>query len=395
MANMLKYSPINDRIGFVDRKLYTTKEINIHTNFAVKKLNSVAKAAILNLLAGYKDSENVTVLGEDLNKYIKDYNHFASVNMNIINAGPHMFNMNIVFLDQKNIKYQSSKNILEKFDTILMLSGGIDSVSGLFYALDKGWKVLPLWINFGQKNKVNEDKTVRLIEKTFNIPVMRIKIDLKKYIDSGWETWKYGIIPSRNFMFLALASLIIEQSQARKIRVLLCATRDEYNAKHEDKSPIFFKTISRLLTRYTRKNIEVITPFVEYNKTEIMAYWSIIWAKKYNFQIRNTISCYNNNFCGSCPACYNRNLYGSASGYLDDIRCKNDPFRDRARMIRDYHINNFNKWDNTRKLDFLNALSLHMDKIPPEVKKFLNLKKIKYQNQMEKRLIKLKNMEIK
>jgi 7-cyano-7-deazaguanine synthase in queuosine biosynthesis len=362
---------INDNFGSIENKTISTDDIAISTNFKAQGLNSIIRTAVMNLYAGYKIKEKITVYGDNLGKII-NINEFASLNLNIINAGPKIFKMRVNY--KPILKFNNNKaidNDISNYDTILLMSGGIDSASGLFYCLDKKYKVLPVWIDFGQKNLTNEKKSMQNLQKTLNLPVAIIKIDLKKYIDDGWKSWKYGIIPSRNFMLVSLVSLMIDMNSRRKIRIMLCATRDEYNPNHQDKSPNFYRNISKLLSTSFNKKITVVTPFKKYNKTELIKYWIKVWEKKYGVKISDTISCYTNDFCGKCPACYNRNIYGSAAGYSEVYKCKVNPFNDDARMIRDYHLNNYSKWNNTRKLDFLIALSRNKRHLPDDVKKFL------------------------
>ncbi len=392
---IIKYSIIDDTIGKIAGKTVSTSVIPVSSNVGITRLSTVAKVSLLNLLAGYYSKELITVEGEDLNKYI-DVDNFASLNLNIINAGPMNFNVHVVF--SKNNAYRLGGKTLKKtdidFDTILLASGGIDSASGLFYCLDHNIKVLPVWIDFGQKNRVNEKKSVSSLCRKLDIPLVVIRVGIKKYVDSGWKIWKYGIIPSRNFMLVALSSLLIERMTSNNIRILLCATRDEYNSRHQDKSPEFYKTISKLLSGTTRKRVTVETPFGGYNKTEIISYWQKRWKDKYRTDISDTISCYSNDYCGVCPACYNRRIYGAVAGYYNDVVYKNNPFNDGARMIRDYHMKNYQSWNHTRKLDFLIALQRNRVVLPPEVRLFLSQNYQRMHKQIVARKKYLKNLEI-
>ncbi len=392
---MDKFTLIEDKFGLIDKQLISSKQIKISSNCGISKLNSIAKTAILTVLAGYWEKEKITVLDNINLKKIINIDNFVNLNLNFKGKAPRYFNANITYqklpnVTKKHTSILTDKNSFVGYDNILLLSGGIDSVAGLLYLLSRNRKVLPLWIDFGQKNRVSEKKTINLIKRKLNIWVLIIKIDLKKYVYSGWSRWKQGIIPSRNFLFVALASLLISQD---KTKIWLCASKGEINSKHNDKSLLFYQTISKMLSKYTKKKIRVWTPFYKYNKAEIIYYWKNFWGSKYKIYPQNATTCYLGNNCGLCSACYYR-FINMLTANTKDIQYKNNPFFDKGRIIANYYLPNFKKWGKIRKLDFLIALSKNKNDLTPETKVFFQKHYKIYYNEIKKRIKLIKKVKI-
>jgi 7-cyano-7-deazaguanine synthase in queuosine biosynthesis len=394
MNEYKKFTFIKDVIGFVDDELFTTDNIKIATNFGASKLNSVVKTAILSVLAGYKEKDNIIVFDNiDLRKLI-DIKEFINLNLNFKNKAPRQYDINITYkkiTKEKDKNRDIINNKLNYYNSILLLSGGIDSVGGLLYCLSRKEKILPIWIDFGQKNRKSEKKVIKLIEKKLNIPILIIYIDLKDYVNKGWRHWKRGIIPARNFLFLALSSLFISMSRQKTFKVYLCASRGEINSNHNDKSRKFYKIISKLLSLCTHKDIKVWTPFYKYNKAEIIAIWQKKWHPKYRISVKDTLTCYLGNNCGLCSACYYRCINAVAVG-VEDVIYKNNPFSDKGKIIRDYYISNFNKWGEIRKIDFLIALLRNKRYLSKEINQFLKDNLKNYRKKIKKRIKKLREI---
>jgi 7-cyano-7-deazaguanine synthase in queuosine biosynthesis len=410
MFDLNEFTLINEEIGIIGNKLISTKKIKLASNFGVNKLNTIVKIALLTVLAGYNEENKIVVFSnENLNNLIDiDIDNFANLNLNFKDKAPKIFDVNITY---QKIKKQFDSMVLESssdmflnnnhvlnslltsYDNILLLSGGIDSLAGLLYLLSKKEKVLPFWIDFGQKNRVSENKVINLVKNKLKIPVLIFKVDLKDYINIGWTRWKNGIIPGRNFLFVALASLFIIKSPLKNFKIWLCASRGEINYKHNDKSLFFYKTISKLLSLYAKKNIKVWTPFYKFNKAEIIYYWDKKWYSKYKISFRDATTCYLGNNCGLCSACCYRYINMLVAG-IKDVYYKNNPLKDKSRIIRDYYIPNFKKWGKIRKIDFLIALLKNKKILPKEIKIFLEKQFKIYYIDIKRRLRSIKRVKI-
>ena len=323
---------------------------------------------------------------------------FAELNLNFEKASPRHFDLSINYtqrIKQRTVKTKPIlRNInLDNYDSLLLLSGGIDSVGGLLRCRSNGVNVLPMWVDFGQKNQISERKIIQKIEKKLGIPILKIRIDLKNYVNKGWVRWKYGIIPCRNFLFVTLAGLFVAINQQKEIKIYLCASRGEINSNHNDESLNFYRTVSKLLSLYHKKIIKVWTPFYGYNKTEIIKYWEKKWYPKYNISVRDATTCFLGNNCGSCSACYYRRISTSVAN-VKDKGYKNSPFKDKGRIIRDYYIPGFKNWGKIRKIDFLIALAKNRSILPLEAKKFLKKHISWYNKEKGERLNSLEKINI-
>lgn len=405
MSSLNKFILIKDKVGLVGKEIISTDKLKIVSNFGVFKLNSVVKTALLTVLAGYKEKDEIVVFDKDDLNCLIDIDNFVNLNLNFQGKTPKLFNVDVTYKDisSKLMFRKQYQNIfladdlltakLTQYNNILLLSGGIDSLGGLLYLLSKNEQVLPFWVDFGQKNRISEKKVINLVQHKLNIPILIVKVDLKDYINRGWTRWKQGIIPGRNFLFIALTSLFIMLSQQKNFKIWLCASRGEINLKHNDKSLIFYKTISKLLSLYTKKNVRVWTPFYKFNKAEIIYYWDKKWYPKYKISPINATTCYFGKNCGLCSACYYRYINMSVAG-VKDVLYRHNPLKDNGRIIRDYYIPNFKKWGKIRKIDFLIALLKNRKILPLEIKKFLEGQSKFYSKDIKRRFKSIKEVKI-
>lgn len=333
-------------------------------------LDNFTKLSILAILAGYKGYDYIYV-NDNLGEKIKldRLGSFISYTLNH-DIAPKKFKINIKH-NEDYIKVISSK-IDNDFDSILNFSGGIDSTAGLLYAMDKGYKVAPIWIDFGQRNNRAEYIAVNRVLKKLNIKPIIIKLDLNSFILEGWKDWNF-IVPGRNFLFLSIANSILQRSNKSKKNIYLCAHKDEMGyKKNRDKSKFFFKASSNFFSDSGKNEIEVLTPFEKYSKSEVLSFWKRDWEKKFNITPYDTTTCYFESGCGKCEACLKRSIYLLASGYKIDPKIKVNPMRDPAKLM-------VNKWipgiksgkiSRSNKLDFLIAVEKNIAVVPGEVCKF-------------------------
>lgn len=351
------------------------------TNLSEDYVDVSVKLALLTVLAGYLEKDKIKVnSGKFINKYF--LNSFLSFILNDKRAAPRKFRIDVSF--DRREKYKPLKSS-EKYDLLLAFSGGADSTAGLLCALDKKFKVKPVYVGFGQKNEKEEIVYVKKILKKLNIKPLIIKIDINKYIDQDWKRWKLGIIPARNYLFAAIAGSILSRSNRKKLKIWICAHKEEINPIHTDKSLRFFKSASKILSALYNKEISVSTPFMNITKPEILAYWHKKWEKKYDLTVNETVSCYFGNNCGVCKACINRAVVFICAGIKIE-NFKINPFLDKKNLILTSYINSFKSLHTERKLDFVYALNEQRNILPIKLKRFLDINYKKYQKKINKRI---------
>jgi len=339
------------------------------------QLDAFSKTGILLVLSGYRQCDYI-VVNDVFSKKIKT-NQLSKFLTYVINHpfSPKIFNLKISGLKSPrdpNFNFQVSN----KYDSVLSFSGGIDSTSGLLNSLDRGQSIVPLWINFGQRNDRAELKSVKRVLSILQIEPYIVSMNINNYILEGWKDWNY-IVPGRNFLFLSFANAILKRSSRSQANIYLCAHKDEMSHKRNtDKSRYFFKRTSQFFTQESNKEIIVNTPFPHVSKTEILSFWKRNWLKKYKISPHDTTTCYYGRGCGKCEVCLKRTVCLLASEFEVDPFIGYHPMKDPAGIIAKDWLPKIKagKFTRIRKLDFIIATEKCIDIVPRYLRDFyLNL----------------------
>lgn len=351
-------------------------------------VDSVVKTAFLITLAGYLEKDDILVNGE---KYysVDKLSEFFSYVLNDKRAAPRKFNVSLEFSPTRKIDSSKSKKTSKAEIVFVSFSGGLDSTAGTLYAIDKGYNVQPVWVGFGQKNEKRELKVVKRVCKKLNINPVLVRVDMKDYVDTGWNRWKMGIIPARNYLFASIAASMANKYTNKSSKIFICAHKGEITPTNTDKSLRFYSTSSDIFSRAYGKNISVTTPFSRVTKAEIISYWIKNWLDKYGISPEETVSCYYGEKCGNCKACINRAVAFSCNDLLiEDF--KNNPFQDREEVIRKGYMKRFNSLKTDRKLDFLIAFNKNLTQLPEDLANFVKKKYGKNKEAVQERQAKIK-----
>ncbi|MFH1622681.1 MAG: 7-cyano-7-deazaguanine synthase QueC [Candidatus Omnitrophota bacterium] len=195
---------------------------------------------------------------------------------------------------------------------IVLLSGGLDSATTLFYVKKKDYKVSCLIFDYGQRHK-KEILFAKKIAKIAKCPFKLIRINLpwkgsallerKLSIPKSYST---GIpatyVPARNTIFLSFALSFAEAIGVRD--VFIGANAIDFSG-YPDCRPKYYKVFNRLSKLATKagaenKAIKIHTPLINKTKKEI-----ILLARKLNVPLNLTWSCYKGGKqpCGVCDSC--------------------------------------------------------------------------------------------
>jgi len=380
---------MDKKLGAINGREITSSLIGL-TDPQLYNIDSVVKTSLLTTLAGYLESDSITVYGNAFadSKFLQT---FLSYILNDKRATPRDFNLLLNFVSNGSVFHPNQDS--NSYDCLVSFSGGIDSTAGLMYSLDAKRKVLPVWIGFGQKNENRELAVVNELCKKLNVQPWIIKLDLARYVDAGWSRWKSGIIPARNLLFASIAAEIASRSNSPSVDILLCAHKEEITPVNTDKSQRFYDSTTLLFNSAYKKNIRVTTPFYSYTKPEIVSYWSRYWTDRYGISPGETTSCYLGNNCGSCKACFNRAVAFTCSGYKNDHFLQ-DPFIDQSNTIWGGYITRFDSLESERQLDILYSLNSHIDIAPPRIAKFVEYHYPHFRNAIKKRQKQIRNVLI-
>lgn len=198
----------------------------------------------------------------------------------------------------------------KKFDAVLLCSGGMDSTVLAYHLKEQNFKVLPLFIDYGQHCREKEyQMLLKLLPTEFlkHLKVISLKdiyTESKSRLIVEANLWEDTVVaddlylPYRNLLFLAAASAF---AQSNGISQIYSAFIDSNHAKEIDCSLDFFNKLSGLLTEFG--SVKVIFPFRFKTKAEVAKI-----GIRLGIPIAETYSCQANSktHCGACPNCVDR-----------------------------------------------------------------------------------------
>lgn len=175
-------------------------------------------------------------------------------------------------------------------DAIVLMSGGIDSTACAHLLKDKGFKVSALFLDYGQVARKPEYDAVKHICDYMNIPLTKEKIFTK-------ANFKEGEIIGRNAFFIFSALMMGHANKG------LLAIGVHSGTPYYDCSQPFLKKISDLVSEYTGGKIELIAPFSDWTKNDI-----ILYSKNQDIPLEKTYSCEKGEIppCKVCVSCTDR-----------------------------------------------------------------------------------------
>jgi 7-cyano-7-deazaguanine synthase len=211
---------------------------------------------------------------------------------------------------------------------IILLSGGLDSTSLLYYLLKDKEKtdIIAVFFDYGQKSLVKEREAAETITKKAGVKLISINLtdvfgwsqssllkhnkkpvtEIKKYGKHTRFISKNTEVEFRNGVFISNAiSLAMQRYPDEKATVYYGATKGRENYK--DCSVIFVEYYKLLAKYVSNELIDVQAPFICMGKDEVVRI-----AKLLNVTIEKTWSCYEGKEkpCGICPQCLDRKILG-------------------------------------------------------------------------------------
>jgi len=166
---------------------------------------------------------------------------------------------------------------------LVLVSGGLDST---IMALQKK-DAIRLFVDYGQNYKAEEERAIKEIFGEYE----KIKVDTATQFEDIF-------IPNRNLTLASLAATYYNPDV-----IYMAGLKDDYVV---DKTPEAFKKMSIVISEFSKKKIDVISPYWDMTKGEVVEEY----LKKGGESeiLRKTYSCYNGirNGCNDCPACFRR-----------------------------------------------------------------------------------------
>lgn len=214
---------------------------------------------------------------------------------------------------------------------VVLLSGGLDSLTTLYVALRDGYQAAALTLDYGQLHQ-REIACARTNAESLAIPHQvvhfglpwkgsslldtAIPVPLGRTLESMHGAIPSTYVPARNTIFLALAASYAETLKAEA--VFIGANALDYSG-YPDCRPDFFDAMQKSLNLGTKTGVEGLrltlqVPLLHLTKAEI-----IQLGQGLGVPFERTWSCYQGGEkpCGACDACLLRAKGFQAAGIPD------------------------------------------------------------------------------
>ncbi len=215
---------------------------------------------------------------------------------------------------------------------LVLFSGGLDSTTALYWAIDQYERVQALTFDYGQRHRIEVEFSQK-IAKNLNIPLKILRIDLQQIGGSALtdpviplppfnlsvsegEGPPSTYVPFRNGIFLALATAWAEvQGQT----VIVCGFHVLDSPQYPDTRREFVEAMEEAINlgskvSYSQTRINIQAPFLDMNKAEIIRR-GIALGADYSY----AQSCYSGAEvpCMSCASCRMRQKAWEGVGMAD------------------------------------------------------------------------------
>ncbi|NIM90423.1 MAG: 7-cyano-7-deazaguanine synthase QueC [Candidatus Aminicenantes bacterium] len=219
-------------------------------------------------------------------------------------------------------------------ESTVLFSGGIDSLTALYWALNRYDKVYPLTFDYGQRNQL-EISMARQSASRLKVPQTILTIDLGQIGGSSLTDKNLPLpnyeqleeiedgppstyVPFRNGIFLALATAWAE---VKGIREIVCGFNVVDSPHYPDTQEEFVKAMERAINQgttafFTHELMKIITPFTNLKKSEIIKEGLSLGAN-YSY----SLSCYSGTEipCQKCSSCLLRQKAWEELGIKDHL----------------------------------------------------------------------------
>ncbi|PIQ82648.1 MAG: 7-cyano-7-deazaguanine synthase QueC [Candidatus Omnitrophica bacterium CG11_big_fil_rev_8_21_14_0_20_64_10] len=212
---------------------------------------------------------------------------------------------------------------------VVLLSGGLDSATVLYWALARGYACTALVVDYGQRHR-REIRAARAIARAAGVPIRLVRMtlpwggsaltDRQRALPKNRSFKRIGqgipatYVPARNTLFLSLALGLAETIGAE--RILIGANAIDFSG-YPDCRPAYitaFQKAARLGTKagVEGKGVRIEAPLIRKSKAQI-----IRLGLKLGVPYEKSWSCYQGGSrpCGRCDSCLLREKGFSEAGF--------------------------------------------------------------------------------
>lgn len=215
---------------------------------------------------------------------------------------------------------------------VCLLSGGMDSSTLAYVAKNRGYTILALHLNYGQRTEQKERACAKKIADHLDAEsFVEISLDYftafgassltdKKIAVEEFDPGRAHIpntyVPFRNANLLSIATSFAE---ARGADAIFIGVQSLDYSGYPDCRPQFIEAFQKVIDLGTKDmtKITLFAPFISMTKTDILQE-----GLKLGVPYENTWSCYRNEkeACGTCGSCHFRKEAFAAAGRQDPIK---------------------------------------------------------------------------
>lgn len=220
---------------------------------------------------------------------------------------------------------------------VILVSGGMDSATAVFEAMDRGYETYLLHTSYGQETADREFECARALADeveaahflhvtTEHLSTIGASSLTDENLDVGDADLESEEIPTSYVPFrnANLLSMGVSFAEANECDAVFIGAHSEDFSGYPDCRPVFFDAFQQVIEAGTKPetDIELVAPFVEWSKTDI--------ADR-GFQLgvpyELTWSCYRDEqpACGTCDACAFRLQAFQNAGVRDPIEYAERP----------------------------------------------------------------------
>jgi 7-cyano-7-deazaguanine synthase len=218
----------------------------------------------------------------------------------------------------------------QKSPAIVLLSGGLDSMVSAATALEEGFAVHALSVDYGQRHRIELDRAKLIAEKLELASHTEIALDLRAFGGSALtddiDVPKSGVgddipvtyVPARNLVFLALTTACAEAKSARDIFIGVNAL--DYSG-YPDCRPEFIASFAETARLGTKAGVEG-SPLTIHTPLQVMTKADIAKeCARLGLDPAWSWSCYDPSAqglpCGKCDSCRLRKKGFAEAGIVD------------------------------------------------------------------------------
>lgn len=210
-------------------------------------------------------------------------------------------------------------------DTLLVLSGGLDSTTLLYDYADS----IALAVTFQYGSNHNKREAAFAKYHCNKLGIEHIEIDLAfmgKYFKSSLldgadaipegnydeDNMKSTVVPFRNGIMLSVAAGLAE---SRGLKNVMMANHSGDHAIYPDCRPEFVKAMTVAIEAGTYEGVKLVAPYTDITKADIVSR-----GAKLGIDYSKTYSCYKGgeHHCGVCGTCRERKEAFTLAGVKDD-----------------------------------------------------------------------------